>query len=184
MNAVLLALVCGFAACVFHLMVGYFGRRRMDNEPVIFELRWQVKLILIIYSFTFLIYAVFFFYMLPENSIYRNGLSVHYVVWLVYGAVLYFLLAFIYLTFYYLVDRSISATILEFIDSSEQKKLDIDEILGLYDINKKYDNELKSMVEGRFIAQDSGYYKNTLKGSMYAIIARAIKSILKLGPGG
>ena len=105
------------------------------------------------------------------------------IISFIYGIVLYSFCSFIYLSFYYFVNRSVSATILEIIEFSP-KKLTSDEIKEIYNIEKKYQNELRGMLEGRFIIKEGDYYRNSFKGKLFARIAKLTKDYLKLGPGG
>ena len=89
-----------------------------------------------------------------------------------------------YLTFYYFVDRSVSATLLEIIEKSPPEGLTSGDVKRIYDTERKYQRELNGMLEGRFIIKEGNYYRNSLKGRIYARIARLTKSLLKLGPGG
>jgi len=101
-----------------------------------------------------------------------------------YGALILLTLFFVYLTFYYVVDRSVSTRLMIEIDDSPAKKLSFREILVAYDVNTKYENEVKGMVEGGFVKKDGEYYSNTQKGRMVAVITRAYKRIFRLGKGG
>ena len=89
-----------------------------------------------------------------------------------------------YLSVYYLIDRSVSSTLLEIIENSPEGKLSAKQIKQIYGIENKYHSELKGMREGGFITEKSGCYRNSLKGRLYARLAWLIKIIFKLGPGG
>lgn len=91
---------------------------------------------------------------------------------------------FVYLTMYYLFDRSVSATLLECIENSEGKGLSGEEVLRRYSVREKYASELKGMLDGGFLVQEKGAYRNSSKGVFYARIAVRVKKFFKLGPGG
>lgn len=185
LKAVLLAVFCSFLSLITHLAVSCFKKIRSTEEQLIFELTRQAKLISAIWISAFLIYVLLFF-MTPE--IITTAVNKLNDSWLIigfgYGIIIYLFLSFMYLTIYYLVDRSVSATLLEIIDNAALKKLTIDEVKRIYDVDKKYQSELKGMLDGGFIITEADYYKNSLKGRLYALAAKFIKGILKLGPGG
>jgi hypothetical protein len=135
---------------------------------------------------SFLFFLAFFFNHGPGRlDIIIDKLSAMLGVFaFIYGIVFYLILSFIYLALYYLVDRSVSATILEIIDNSPERKLTCDEIKKIYSVENKYQTELKGMLEGGFIIKELDYYKNSLKGSIYARIVRRMKAFFKLGAGG
>ncbi len=185
LKGILLAICCSFVSLLIHLLISFFRKTRSETEPLICELMRQTRLLAAIWISTFLLYAALFFLPLEKINILINRLSgIMNVVGFAYGIIVYLFLSFVYLTIYYLTDRSVSATILEIIDSAAQKKLTADEIKNIYDVEKKYQTELKGMLEGRFIIEESDYYRNSLKGRMYASVVRTMKRILRLGPGG
>jgi len=184
-RSIVIAVFCSCIALALHLVVSLFRKGRQVTEPVIFELKRQVKLTLGIWALIFILYAYLFF-VPPDWAIGLTGKleQVEGVTGYVYGIVLYLALCFLYLSFYYFADRSVSATLLEIIEKSSEGKLTAQQIKGIYGVENKYFSELKSMLDGGFITEEAGYYKNSLKGRLYARIARAIKIIFKLGPGG
>lgn len=157
--------------------------RRNKKEPVIIELIRQAKLLLCIWAFSFFVYTLIFFIPIEKFSTLvnkSNFMAVSEDFGFIYGIGLYLILSFLYLTFYYLIDRSVSATILEIIDKAPAGRLSLDEVKKIYNIDKKYQSELSGMLEGGFIVKEQDYYKNSSKGSLYAKIAHFIKSLLKL----
>lgn len=184
-RGICLSLICSFGSLFIHLAIGLFKKGRDKNEPLIFELIRQTKLLLVIWSLTFLIYVILFLSPLVGIEILINkSNSIAQVLNFLYGIVFFTILCFMYLTFYYDADRSVSATILEIIENSPRKRLTSDEIKQIYNIEAKYQSELKGMLDGGFIIKESGYYRNTLKGHLYSQIARFMKRYLKLGSGG
>lgn len=100
------------------------------------------------------------------------------------GVIVYFILSFFYLNFYYIVDRSVSVKMMIKIEDSPGRKVTFAKIKEIYDIDNKYLDELNGMIQGGFIVEESGYYRNTLKGSCYAQIVKLLKRYFKLGHGG
>lgn len=89
-----------------------------------------------------------------------------------------------YLTVYYVVDRSVSSRLMIEIENSPQTKLTLQEIKKFYDPDAKYSNEIKGMCEGGFIKKEGEYFSNSLKASIFAQCAIWYKKIFKLGEGG
>jgi len=184
-KGIVLALLCSAASLCMHLAISYFRKGRQGGEPVIFELGRQTKLLAAIWGATFIVYALFYF--LPLSGIDALAGQLASLIpgtGFIYGMVLYLFLCFLYLTFYYFLNRSVSATILEFIDESARGQLSLEEIKAVYSAEKKYHAELKGMLEGGFIVEKSGCYRTTLKGRLFGWIAKLTKAYLKLGPGG
>lgn len=184
-KGILVALFCSSMALALHFSITLFRKGRRVDEAVIFELLRQVKLSLAAWVLTFIFYVILFFYS-PKwiidlaGGIMRAGELPGYV----YGIILYAILCFVYLSVYYIVDRSMSSTLLEIIENSPEGKLSAKQIKQIYGIENKYNSELKGMLEGGFITEESGSYGSSLKGRLYARLARGIKIIFKLGPGG
>ena len=184
-KGIILAILCSAVSFCIHLIVAYLREGRKKGEPVIFELGRQTRLLAIIWSAAFIIYTLLYVLPFPENGgISRKLAGLLPLASFIYGLLLYLFLCFLYLTFYYFVNRSISATILEDIDASRQAQMSLEEIKKVYSPEKKYQAELKGMLQGGFIREESGYYYVTLKGCIFAWIARFTKAYLKLGPGG
>ena len=178
LKGILLACVCSLGSLLAHIAITFFRKGRQKNEPVIFELMRHTRLLMVIWSFSFLIYALMFF--LGFGNISEMSGTADFI----YGIIFYLMLSFIYLAVYYFIARSVSATLLELIDDSPGKKLTIGEIKDIYNVERKYQNELNGMLQGRFIIEESGYYRTSFKGRSYARLARFVKHLLKLGPGG
>lgn len=185
LKGILLAIFCSILSLIIHLIITFFRKGRRVDEPVICELKRQSKLIFFIWLFTFLIYTLMFFQTPDKIRIVIEKINLTTkVAGFIYGLVFYSSLSLVYLCVYYFIDRSVSATILEIIHNSLKKKLTINEIKMAYPAERKYQMELKGMLEGRFIIEDHNYYRNSFKGSLYAKIAKLTKRLLKLGPGG
>jgi hypothetical protein len=184
-KCIVIAVFCSLLALSLHLAISVFRKGRRSGEPVIFELARQFKLTLAIWFFASVLYAYLFFRPPQLIADLASGISRREpLAGYVYGIILYLFLCFVYLTVYYLFDRSVSSTLLEIIENSPEGKLDARQIKEIYGIEDKYRRELKGMLEGGFIVQGPGYYGNSLKGKIYARFAMALKAILKLGLGG
>lgn len=185
LKSMILAFFCSFVSIILHLVISFFRKGRLENEPEIFELSRQWKLLFSLWMIFFLVYASLFFWQAPAiNSLITRVNAIIPALDFIYGIFLYLMLSFMYLSFYYFINRSVSATILELIENSADKKLTEEQIKNLYNIENKYRSEIKGMLDGRFIIQESGYYRNALKGKIFAHLANFMKSYLKLGPGG
>lgn len=185
LKAVLLAALTSAISIGIHITISVCRKGRRGGEHLIFELIRQTKLLLFIWLILFLFYSTFFFLPLKSTKqIFEYFSHFEKNLDFFYGIFFYFALCFIYLSFYYFVDRSISSTLLEIIYASPKKKLTIEEVKRFYDVEAKYETELKGMIEGRFIIKEGIYYRNSFKGRLYARIAYFIKNFFKLGSGG
>lgn len=101
-----------------------------------------------------------------------------------FGALVFLMLFFVYLTFYYVVDRSITTRMMIEIERSPGKGLDFGELTRNYDIDTKYKNELQGMLDGGFIRKEGEYYVNTGKGAAVAAATAWYKKTFRLGKGG
>jgi len=181
LKGTLLALFSSFLSFLVHSCSLLFKKERKNSDPPILELKRQTKMLFSIWGAVFIIYCLLFFFPI---SLINNLLSRLYplltLINFSYGIIFYFLLCFAYLTFYYFIERSISATLLEIIEYSPDKRLTFEEIKKTYDIEKKYQNELTGMLEGGFIIKEADYYRNTFKGYLFAKVARFARQYLKL----
>lgn len=100
------------------------------------------------------------------------------------GLMFYVFLFLGYCQFYFIVDRSISVRIMIELENSPKKQLTVEEIKKVYDFDRVLSRRLKHMVDGKYIIENSSYYKNTKKGRMEARIFKFLKEYLNLGPGG
>jgi hypothetical protein len=185
LKSIILAVASSFIGLFTHLLICAFRKGRRFSEPLIFELERQAILLLAIWLFYFGIYCILFFIPSAQinNWVDKFSASEKFLSFF-YGLIFYCSLSFIYLSVYYLVARSVSATILGIVGNSTERRLSVDEIKKIYSPENKYQLELKGMLEGGFIIKEGDYYKNSLKGRLWAKTARCIKLILKLGPGG
>jgi hypothetical protein len=184
-KGILIAAFCSCLALLLQVAMSLFRRGGRTGKPAIFELIRQVNLSSVIWVIVSILFVYLFF--VPPGSIIvlsdrisRSGELPGYI----YGIILYIILCFVYLSVYYLIDRSVSSTLLEIIENSPEGKLSAKQIKQIYGIENKYHSELKGMQEGGFITEESGFYRDSLKGRLYARLARLIKIIFKLGPGG
>ncbi|MFA6636248.1 MAG: hypothetical protein WCV56_03975 [Candidatus Omnitrophota bacterium] len=102
-----------------------------------------------------------------------------------YGTVLFFSFFFVYLTFYYILDRSVSSRMMMEIERSPERKLSLEELKAFYGAEEKYTQNLEGMLDGGFIKNGpSGRFLCTPKGAFVAGISHFFKNVLRLGPGG
>jgi len=106
------------------------------------------------------------------------------IIYLGYGITLFFYLFFTYLTFYYIVDRSVSSKIMIELEKAPKKEMDFSELIKTYSLEKKYTDQINGMLEGGFIVEVDKRYRCTTKGLLVATIARFFKEMLRLGRGG
>jgi len=106
------------------------------------------------------------------------------IAYLVYGLMLFFYLFLLYLTFYYVIDRSVSSRIMIEIEKSQAKEMRFEELIRIYSIDTKYKDQIDGMLGGGFIKEEAGKYKCTLKGFLVAKVAYFFKKMLRLGVGG
>lgn len=107
------------------------------------------------------------------------------IILIFFGLIMIFSFFFVYLTFYYVLDRSVSSRMMMEIEKSPGKKLTYEQLKTLYGIDEKYIQNLDGMVQGGFAAVDQdGRFSCTLKGAFVARISHFLKSVLKLGSGG
>jgi len=181
----LLAIACSGLSLAAHLVLIRMKKKGLATELRILKLRRYAWSALMVWLFTFLIYAYIFFAWFDKTGILdaEAGRGMAAASFL-FGIFFYLILSFVYLAFYYLIDRSVSSTLLEIIDNSPSKKLKLKEIEMEYNVGRKYETELTGMLDGGFITQESRYYRNTMKGKVYARSIKSIKGLLKLGTGG
>lgn len=182
-KAIILSIASSFLSLFSYLLITFFKRARNKKEQPIFGLMREAKLLSSICLIYLFVYSVIYFALMKNADILLNKfnfIAVPEAFGSVYGIAFYSFLSFLYLTFYYLIGRSISATLLEIIDKAPGGRLTLNEVKKIYAIEKKYQNELKGMLDGGFIVKEQDYYKNSFKGSLYAKMAHLIKRLLKL----
>lgn len=96
------------------------------------------------------------------------------------GISLFLLISFFYLHLIEFVDRSITTRIMVEIEDSPEKGLTLKEIKERYSLKEKLSYELEDMMHLKVISKDSGYFKNTLKGSYYARFIKFLRDFLRL----
>ncbi len=185
LKGIFIALICSFLALLTNLAISLFRKGRIKDEPPLLELKRQGKLLFLIWLFFLILYSVLYSFFPNYLETFLNSLvnivgHNEEIIGFFYGISFYFMLSFIYLCFYYLIDRSITPTLLEIIERSLNQKLSLDEVKTIYNVERKYQMELKGMLEGRFIIKEADSYRNSFKGSLYARLSRLIKRVLKL----
>ncbi len=180
MVSMLIAVLCSLVCVGIHFVLAHIGVTKESYEHPIRKLLWHGKLLSLIWLavFPFFLAACLIYgrrIIVTEKSVF-----IHFF----YGVTFFAMLFFIYLTFYYIVDRSVSSRIMIEIENTPGKKLTFDELRNVYKADIKYENELKGMAEGGFVVKEDGFYRNTFKGALVAKIAGGYKKIFKLGKGG
>ena len=185
-KGIFIALFCNLLLFLSHFIILSMQKENLLYLSPIHKL-WDITRLLIkICIGLFVVYTLLFF-LIPKDFFstfiinYLKSLKFFYFF---YGIIIYIFLFFLYLIFYFIVDRSVSATIMIDIEESPKKELTLEEIEIIYGIDKKYLAELEGMLQGKFIAQDLGYFTNTIKGRLCARFVRFLKGYFKLGPGG
>ncbi len=172
---------CSLIAVIFHIIINYLLKIDRKESPIHNIIR-QAKLIFVLWI-ALLPTLLFVAFNLKPLQI-DLGFNVLKVLDYLVGIILFSFLFFIYLSIYYIFDRSVSSEVMIAIENSRNKKLSILEIKRLYRALDKCDNELNGMLEGGFIFEQGGLFKNTLKGAIFAKYASLCKKIYKLGLGG
>lgn len=98
-----------------------------------------------------------------------------------YGVIIYVIFVFFYIHLIIFVDRSVSTRIMMDIDNSANRKLSLEQIKQIYNLDGKIAYELEDMKYIGYISEDSRYFKNTVEGSRYARFAEFLKNYLNLG---
>jgi len=93
-------------------------------------------------------------------------------------------LFFVYMTFYFGMDRSVQERMMIELDNSPEHRLDFQGIKQVYNPAIKFKNEIDGMVDEGFLYLEGNVYRMTLKGKLYAKLARWAKRELKMGKGG
>lgn len=186
LKGVFLAFFCSFLLFLIHFIILSLRKKERRYISPVHQLLDITQLLIKIYVGLFVIYTLLFF-LIPEDfflNLIVNYLGSLKIFSFFYGVFLYICLFFFYLIFYFIVDRSVSATIMIEIESSPDKRLTSEQIEKIYNIDKKYLAELEGMLQGKFITEIRGYFSNTIKGRLYAHLAKFLKKYFKLGPGG
>lgn len=179
-----IAAVTAGAFCVFlHFIVIAFGIIKIRFD---FRMHKYVKHLRLLIAIWVLGLPVF---MVLYNSGFLERLAGLFSGWtgvfnFSYGMLFFAALLFYYLAVYYIVDRSVSSRLMIEIERSPGKRLTLGQIRGIYDVETKYNNELKGMLEGGFIRKEGDVYKAALKGILVGMIAGCYKRVFRLGKGG
>jgi heme/copper-type cytochrome/quinol oxidase subunit 2 len=122
---------------------------------------------------------------LDRTSSFVSGMPMEKIILAFYGLILLFSFFFIYLTFYYVLDRSVSSRMMMEIERSPGGKLTFARLKELYDVGGKYMKNLDGMEQGGFIEKTPDEkFVCTAKGAFVGHTAWFFKRVLKLGPGG
>lgn len=184
MNGIICAVLSVFMCLVIHSLISLFRKDKIKYHSPMGKLLFLAKQIMVVWLCGLPVF-IYLFHWSYQDKFLENFDKINITLFhLAYGVILFWMLFFLYLTLYYLVDRSVSTTLMIKIESSLDKKLTIEEIRNVYDIDKKYRDEISGMLAGGFIIKSGEYYKNTFKGSCFAKIANFFKIAYKLGPGG
>lgn len=185
LKALILASICAVFSLIFQILFHYLRGLFCDysNLQPVLKLKVKLKSLVGIGSICLICYIYLFFLSLPSlDEFIRIHLIKSLWVTFILGAIFYTALVIFYITIYYFIDRSVSATLLEIIASSHG--LTEKEVKEIYGIGRKYIRELKGMQEGGFIVKKGEFYSNSLKGKFYVRLAKGFKNLLRLGPGG
>lgn len=195
LKGIFIALFCSVLLFLIHFIILSLLKKERRYPSPVHQLLDITRLLIKTCANLLVVYTLLFF-LIPDD--FFSNLMINYLGSLkifsfFYGVFLYICLSFLYLIFYFIVDRSVSATIMIKIEGSPEKGLTLKEIEEVYNIDKKYLDELKGMLQGGFITNPvaaglvpaiGGYFTNTVKGRLYARVARFLKGYFKLGPGG
>ncbi len=96
------------------------------------------------------------------------------------GAILHFILCYLYLYLVQIIDRTPTARIMIEIEESEKKKLTIEQLKIRYSIDKKIRDELEDMVILGRLKNEGDFFSVTPKGRRHMSIFRAVRNYLKL----
>lgn len=170
LKAILIASLCFILFIVLHFII--FHNMKIKR---------RFCSLLIIWLSLFPIYVILFS-LIPEDTL------LHFVssflplkaIDFLNGIFLFFFISFFYLHLIEFVDRSVTTRIMMEIESSPKKKLTLEEIKKRYSLKEKISYELRDMIYLKFMSEDSGYFKNTPKGSGYARLIKFLRDFLRL----
>lgn len=184
MYGIIIAVIASATAFLLHMAIISSGIIRVRQTHRIRKLIAHGKLLSVIWALVGVAFAFVYNSAIGSDALISDASSVKAVFESIYGVVFFGMLFFIYLSFYYVADRSVSSRIMISIETAPQKRLTFEELKGVYNVETKYNNELKGMVEGGFIRREGDYYINTAKGTVLARLAGGYKRIFRLGKGG
>ena len=93
-------------------------------------------------------------------------------------------LFFVYMTFYFGMDRSVQERMMIELDKAPEHRLEFDGIRRVYNADTKFKNEIDGMLKEGFLRLEGNVYRTTAKGRLYARLARWAKRELQMGKGG
>jgi hypothetical protein len=170
LKATLIVLACFILFIFFHFII-------FHNLKV----RRRFRSLFIIWLSLLAIYALLFF-LIPEDKLlyFINPFISLKIVDFLNGIFFFLLISFFYLHLIEFVDRSITTRIMVEIENSPTKTLTLKEIKKRYSLKEKLSYELEDMLYLKVISKDSGYFKNTPKGSYYARFIKFLRDFLRL----
>lgn len=181
MAGYLSAIIISIIGILIHFLLINLGIIKINPDWCIRKLKRHGQLLLVIWI---ILLPVFYklFNLLGEIRIteFTSAILFHYIN----GILLLTMFFFLYLTVYYVIDRSVSTRIMMEIEASPDKKLMFGGLKEVYDVDTKYRNELQGMIDGGFVKKDGDYYINTPKGMIVGRVTGAYKKLLRLGKGG
>lgn len=183
MRGVLILITVSFICILIHLVLARLRLIKVQRELPIKKLIYQWKLLLGIWIGILSVVSILYI-LYASNTLYFHVGESGIVFNFIYGIVFFGMLFFLYLTVYYVVDRSVSSRIMIEIESSQLKRLKFEDLRRIYDVDAKYLSELKGMLQGGFVRVLRGSYSNTIKGAIVAKIAGTYKKLFMLGKGG
>ncbi|MBN1353327.1 MAG: hypothetical protein JW994_01475 [Candidatus Omnitrophica bacterium] len=183
MKGIIAALFCSSVCVAAHFIFAYLGLVKTEHGHPIRKLIYHWKLLFAV-SIALLPVFLGLFYFMEKKGGFFNILESSLMCQYLYGLFFFAMLFFLYLSVYYVFDRSVSSRIMIEIENSPGKKLTFEQLKAAYDADTKYLNELKGMMEGGFVSKYGSYYRNTIKGAMVGKLASFYKRIFRLGKGG
>jgi len=181
MKGLAAAFLSAVAAGIFHCLISFCAKSPAKKEPIR-AIIYQLRLISVLWT----IGAVLFFFLFSKLSFLGGGLSwlARAVIDYGIGLIMFGFLFFLYISVYYIFDRSVSSDIMIAIERSDERRLTLAQIEELYGTERQYEDSLRGMREGGFILEETGIYRNTLKGALFSFYASFFKKIYKVGLGG
>lgn len=185
MSQIIACLITAMICVGAHMIFFYLQRRPLQFESPVRKLLYQGKVVLAIWVLFAPLVVVFqnMFEPTGMDRVIYQGMTGRYAS-LVFATAFFFYLFFLYLTAYYMVDRSVSSRIMIEIETSPDGTIAFDRLSQAYDVDAKYRDQLNGMLQGGFVVREQDTYKCTMKGLFVARIAYFFKTVLRLGAGG
>ena len=181
MNEILYVIIIVLIAVIAHCLINFSNKKKIYRTPV-HNILHQARLITMLWVglLPVLCYWIItkrpFYFTLTE----RSSCFIHYLL----GVVAFWFMFFVYISVYYIIDRSVSSRIMISIENATDKRMTFGQIKKIYGVEQKYLHELQGMQEGGFIREEDGKYFNTLKGKIFAYYASFFKKVYRVGLGG